>query len=156
MITASMSQSVAAAEFRALDYVDLDDWSVADLIALFGARGIGVEKLKWIEIKKALSRDGSNESLYIALNEEDVIVFSHDESRSAFVGKSLSEGTARDSSELIQLFDESYNEWLFLKCAKRVTEKLAIVPGVEKHWFWSTIWTNRSLYLQSGLCRVAD
>jgi ATP-binding cassette subfamily C protein LapB len=154
MITASMSQSVAAAEFRALDYVDLDNWSVADLIALFGARGIGVEKLKWIEIKKALSRDGSNESLYIALNEEDVIVFSHDESRSAFVGKSLSEGTARDSSELIQLFDESYNEWLFLKCAKRVTEKLAIVPGVEKHWFWSTIWTNRSLYLQSGLAAL--
>ena len=98
IITASMSQSVAAAEFRALDYVDLDDWSVADLIALFGARGIGVEKQKWIEIKKALSREGSNESLFIALNEEDVIVFSHDETKSALVGKSLSEGTTRDSS----------------------------------------------------------
>ena len=44
IITASMSQSVAAAEFRALDYVDLDDWSIADLVALFGSRGIGVEE----------------------------------------------------------------------------------------------------------------
>lgn len=53
IITASMSQSVAAAEFRALDYVDLDDWSIADLVALFGARGIGVEEQKWIGIKKS-------------------------------------------------------------------------------------------------------
>ena len=105
IITASMSQSVAASEFRALDYVDLDDWSVADLMALFEARGIGVEKQKWIEIKKAISREGSNESLFLALNEEDVIVFSHDETKSALVGKSLSEGTTQDSSELIRLFE---------------------------------------------------
>ncbi len=154
IITASMSQSVAAAEFRALDYVDLDDWSIADLVALFGARGIGVEEQKWIGIKKAVSRTGSNEHLFIALNQEDVIVFSHDEAKSALVGKSLSEAATRESSELIQLFDESYNEWVFLKCAKKVTEKLAIVPGVERHWFWSTIWTNRSLYLQSGLAAL--
>ena len=28
------------------------------------------------------------------------------------------------------------------------------MPGIEKHWFWSTIWTNRALYVQSGLASL--
>ena len=152
-ITALMSQSVAASEFRALDHVNLDDWSITDLAALFESRGINVEKQKWIDIKKTTSRSVSPESLFIALNQEDVIVFVQDEAKSILVSKTLS-GSETNRDDVIQFFDESYNEWIFLKCTKKVIEKLAIVPGIERHWFWSTIWTNRSLYLQSGLAAL--
>ena len=57
-------------------------------------------------------------------------------------------------TDLSEFFEESYNEWVFLKCQKQTSDQLAFIPGVEKHWFWSTIWSNRALYVQSGLASL--
>ena len=51
--------------------------------------------------------------------------------------------------DLMSHFDSSYNEWVFI--AREIIGTISHYSRVEKHWFWSTIWTNRNLYVQSGL-----
>ena len=39
-----------------------------------------------------------------------------------------------------EYFDETQADWVFVDCFKKAETKLAFIPGIESHWFWSTIW----------------
>ena len=45
VVTSAMESSVAAAEFRALSFVDLDNWDVSDLRIILDAKNIVVTEL---------------------------------------------------------------------------------------------------------------
>ena len=50
VVTSAMESSVAAAEFRALSFVDLDNWDVNDLRRFLDAKNILVSELQWIDV----------------------------------------------------------------------------------------------------------
>ena len=154
IVTSSISESVAAAEFRALSYVDLDNWNTEDLKAVLLPKRLDVNEIEWIDVKRSLNQINFKKNVYIALNESCAWVFSYDENTMKLDGKCTQKNLKEAHSDLTQFFDESYNEWTFLKCQKQNSDNLAFIPGVEKHWFWSTIWTNRALYVQSGLASL--
>ena len=154
IVTSSISESVAAAEFRALSYVELDNWNIEDLKAVLLPKSLDVNEIEWIDIKRSLNEINFKKNVYIALNEGCAWVFSYNENTMKLDGKCTQENLEQTFSDLTQFFDDSYNEWTFLKCQKQNSDNLAFIPGVEKHWFWSTIWTNRALYVQSGLASL--
>ena len=77
---------------------------------------------------------------------------SFDESANAWKGVGTGDA-GKFPSDLDAEFAEPKG-WTMFKCSRRTAEHLAVVPGIEAHWFWSTIWTNRDLYLQSGLAAL--
>ena len=52
VVTSAMESSVAAAEFRALSFVDLDNWDVNDLRIILDAKNILVSELQWIDVRE--------------------------------------------------------------------------------------------------------
>ena len=154
IVTSSISESVAAAEFRALSYVDLDNWNTDDLKAVLLPKRLDVNEIEWIDVKRSLNQINFKKNVYIALNESCAWVFSYDENTMKLDGKCTQKDLEKTHSDLTEFFDDSYNEWTFLKCQKQNSDNLAFIPGVEKHWFWSTIWSNRALYVQSGLASL--
>ena len=154
IVTASISESVAAAEFRALTYVDLDNWNIEDLKALLLPKRLEVNEIEWIDVKRSLNQINFKKNVYIALNENCAWVFSYDENTMKLDGKCTQKILEHKYTDLSEFFEESYNEWVFLKCQKQTSDQLAFIPGVERHWFWSTIWSNRALYFQSGLASL--
>ena len=154
VVTSAMESSVAAAEFRALSFVDLDNWDVNDLETILDAKNILVKELQWIDVKRSLNQINQKQNVYLALGKDHAWVFSFDESTLKLSGTCTDKFVDDTNLDLMSHFDASFNEWIFIKCERKSTEQLAIIPGVEKHWFWSTIWTNRNLYLQSGLAAL--
>ncbi len=154
VVTSAMESSVAAAEFRALSFVDLENWDVNDLRIILDAKNILVSEIQWIDVKRSLNQINQKQNVYLALGRDNAWVFSFDESTLKLSGTCTDKFKDDYDLDLMSHFDSSYNEWIFIKCERKSSEQLAIIPGVEKHWFWSTIWTNRNLYVQSGLAAL--
>ena len=53
VVTSSISQSVTAAEFRALEVANLDSWSYDDLTSILNRKKIDVKQLSWIDVKRS-------------------------------------------------------------------------------------------------------
>ena len=80
VVTSAMESSVAAAEFRALSFVDLDNWDVNDLETILDAKNILVKELQWIDVKRSLNQINQKQNVYLALGKDHAWVFSFDES----------------------------------------------------------------------------
>ena len=150
IVTSSISESVAAAEFRALSYVELDNWNIEDLKAVLLPKSLDVNEIEWIDIKRSLNEINFKKNVYIALNESCAWVFSYNENTMKLDGKCTQENLEQTFSDLTQFFDDSYNEWTFLKCQKQNSDNLAFIPGVEKHWFCNAFDVIRNVYFVSG------
>ena len=154
VVTSSISQSVTSAEFRALEVANLNSWNLEDLSSILNRKKIDVNQINWIDVKRSLNQINSKRNVFIALGEQCAWVLSYDDNTQKLNGKCTDRFQEDNTKDLSDLFDKSYNEWKFVKCQKQYTDQLAVLPGVEKHWFWSTIWVNRSLYVQSGLASL--
>ena len=153
-ITSSLDSSVAAAEFRALEFVDLDHWEIADLKEILIRRDILVESITWPKIERQLYLGKSIDRVYLALKKEGALYFALDENIGRLQGSATGESIEVPDEGFEKFFEENSNDWIFLECKQKLETKLAFIPGIETHWFWSTIWENRSLYLQSGLAAL--
>ena len=51
-------------------------------------------------------------------------------------------------------FEGGETDRAFFQIKRNTAENLAFVPGVEKHWFWSTIWKNRSSYTHAAIASL--
>ena len=153
-VTSSLDSSVAAAEFRALEFVDLDAWELSDLAGVLEPRNIVVEKTSWKKIEQSIYLGNSVNRVFLALKKEHAFFFSFDDSIGKIQGFSSNYEIETPQEGFEEFFKSHYKDWDFVVCFKKAETKLAFIPGIESHWFWSTIWENRSLYMQSGIASL--
>ena len=65
-ITSSLESSVAAAEFRALEFVELDNWEISDLKEILFRRDILVNDISWSKIERQLYLGKKTDRVYSA------------------------------------------------------------------------------------------
>ena len=154
MLTSALAQTAVPAEFRALDAIDVNDWSLDELSTLLRPRSIDIKPTEW-DIVKASARDlNLRETVFLALGAQRAWILNFDEISHKIRAVSSDSYPTTSSDEVAELFDEDPEQWTFFKCTRNVVENLAVVPGIELHWFWSTIWVNRGLYVQSALAAL--
>lgn len=151
VLTGALSQSAAPSEFRALDWVDTLDWTIEDLHHVMLPRGISIEPIEWAAIREGARAMALRETVYLALSDNSAWVMSYDEETARLRGISPDPSAVLPDNSVEALFRGSREEWKFFKCNRKSVENLAIFPGIETQWFWSTIWKNRGLYVQSAL-----
>lgn len=151
VLTGALSQSAAPSEFRALDWVDTLDWTIEDLHHVMLPRGISIEPIEWTAIREGARAMALRETVYLALSDTSAWIMSYDEETSRLRGISPDPSAVLPDNSVEALFRGSRDDWKFFKCNRKSVENLAIFPGIETQWFWSTIWKNRGLYVQSAL-----
>jgi len=150
-VSSGLDRSVTPAEVRALELGSEYAWGVDDFGQAMWSHNIVVEEIDWPQIRRAHKQTKNRPTIFLALNNQTAWMISYDES----VGLLKAVDVFTKDPQLEDLGEFFTNEdWVFLSCSIQVPTALAVLPGVESHWFWSTIWTNRDLYLQSGLAAL--
>ena len=152
LVSGALGQSITPAEFRALEPIDQIYWSLDDFESVLSEHGFMVQSAEIGDVLQSNQLKTLRETVIVSLSKEQAWVMSFDESANTWkgIGLGLSEAFPVDfESEFIEP-----GRWSVFKCSRRTAEHLAVVPGIETHWFWSTIWSNRDLYLQSGLAAL--
>ena len=72
-ITASLNQSVAASEFRSLEFHNLEHWELDDLKEILEPRNLVVEEIKWKKIERDIYSGNSVNHIYLALKRSCVL-----------------------------------------------------------------------------------
>ena len=75
-ITSSLGGSVAASEFRALEFVELDNWEIEDLEEILDPRDIYIEKTTWSKIERQVYMGQAVDRVYLALK-KNMLIFLH-------------------------------------------------------------------------------
>ena len=150
-ITGALDVVATPAEFRALGWVDPLDWSAEDMKQLLAPRGVDVAPLAWAEFQLCLRSSLLRDTLFICLGNDRAWILSFDEISASIKGISTDPNEYIPVTGPLELFSGSPEKWEFFRCNRSSVENLAIFPGIEVQWFWSTIWKNRDLYIQSAL-----
>ena len=153
-ITSSLDQSVAASEFRALEFQEFEHWELSDLVDILRPRDLVVSEVTWKKIEREIFTGNSVNRIYLALKQDHAFYFTYDDNIEKIQGFSSDPSIEVPEDGFESFFKDTENDWVFVSCHKKAETKLAFIPGIESHWFWSTIWENRSLYIQSGLASL--
>ena len=154
LLTSALAQTAVPAEFRALDAIDVNNWSLQELSDLLRPRSIDIQSTQWAIVKASAHDLNLRETVFMALGSERAWILNFDEISHKIRAVSSDNHVETSSDEVAELFDADTSSWAFFKCTRNVVENLAVVPGIELHWFWSTIWMNRGLYVQSALAAL--
>ena len=150
-ITGAMDVVTTPAEFSALGWVDPLDWSAEDMKQLLAPRQIDIAPLTWPEFQLCLRSSLLRDTIFICLGHERAWILSFDEISASIKGISTDPNEYIPVTGPLELFSGCPETWEFFRCNRSTVENLAIFPGIEVQWFWSTIWKNRDLYIQSAL-----
>ena len=153
-ITSSLDQSVAASEFRALEFQEFEHWELSDLVDILRPRDLVTSEVTWKKIEREIFTGNSVNRIYLALKQDHAFYFTYDDNIEKIQGFSSDPSIEVPEDGFESFFKDTENDWVFVSCHKKAETKLAFIPGIESHWFWSTIWENRSLYIQSGLASL--
>lgn len=154
LITGALGKSVTDAEFRALESVDQCHWTLADLSMLLSQRGFDLENIGIDDFDFSPSNLQLRETIYVAIEKDKAWVLSFDELSGRLRAVCTDPTEVAPDFDIRSFFLDSSADWIYLRCSRAPTVSLALVPGIEAHWFWSTIWKNRGLYGQSALAAL--
>jgi len=152
LVSGALGQSITPAEFRALEPIDQVYWTLDEFSSVMSDHGFVVQDGQVFEILHPRQIKSLRETVLVAVAKEKAWVMSFDESANTWKGVGTGEKKTFPTDLDSEFTDPE--RWTVLKCSRRSAEHLAVVPGIEAHWFWSTIWSNRDLYLQSGLAAL--
>ena len=132
-ITSSLGGSVAASEFRALEFVELDNWEIEDLEEILDPRDIYIEKTTWSKIERQVYMGQAVDRVYLALKKEHAYFFAYDENLGKLDGFSSNKDIEVPEQGLEAYFKDNFSDWLFIVCSKKTETKLAFIPGIGGH-----------------------
>ena len=151
LISTALGASASAAEFRSIESVDPYRWTLEELKEVMSSRTLDFNEINLEEIDFSTQQVQLRETIYVAISEEMAWIISFD----PMTGRVHSVCTQGDVAPLATdfkfYFESEKSNWKFFQCNRTQAISLAVLPGIESHWFWSTIWKNRSLYLQSAV-----
>jgi hypothetical protein len=133
-ITSSLNQSVAASEFRSLEFQNLEHWELSDLKEIMEPRNLVVEETTWKKIERDIYSGNGVNHIYLALKEGHAFFFNYDDNIDKIRGFSSDPEITVPEDNLDKYFDETQSDWIFVDCFKKAETKLAFIPGIESHW----------------------
>jgi len=140
-ITAAEARSLAPTPDSSRDL----DW-LLEMLEEYGLFGSRIPSLGEIDFEKF-------QSLGIALIDEHWQIFYLDHRKQQVVLKSLVNGKSKPIESLdIDALNQSASEIVVVSLHDR--EKLATIPGIEKHWFFASLWKHRGHLLQAGIAAL--
>lgn len=151
----ALGRSITPAEVRSLEIVQEDDWTSQSLGEALIARGFIFQPSDWVSITKEAEQASLKSKVFLALGESTAWIFSWDAGANNLKGLDIytHEAITPDQDALIRFSEPGeVREYFSLSLAS--TENLAFVPGIERHWFWSTIWINRGLYGHAAIASL--
>ena len=154
LISTALGASASAAEFRSIESVDPYCWTLDELKEVMASRTLDFNEISVDDVDFSTQQVQMRETVYVAISEELAWIISFD----AMSGKVHSVCTQADVAPLATDFKLYFlaevSKWKFFQSNRTQAVSLAVLPGIESHWFWSTIWKNRGLYFQSALAAL--
>lgn len=147
----ALGRSITPAEVRALEIVQENQWDSAGLAEAMIARGFVFQPSDWEKISQEAERGSLKSKIFLALGLSSAWMFSLDQGSGRLKGIDIftKETITADEDGTMRFAEPgSVNEYFSIALA--AADNLAVVPGIERHWFWSTIWANRGLYGHSA------
>lgn len=154
VVTAALGQSVTPAEIRALEVSNESEWSETELVDILGARGLSVSSVPLEYLSTEIQKVLGKEVLYLALSSNSAFMLSWDDAIKKTKCLNLLDQFSLTYLDDFSQFEGGETDRAFFQIKRNTAENLAFVPGVEKHWFWSTIWKNRSLYTHAAIASL--
>lgn len=154
VVTAALGQSVTPAEIRALEVSNESEWSETELVDILGARGLSVSSVPLEYLSTEIQKVLGKEVLYLALSSNSAFMLSWDDAIKKTKCLNLLDQFSLTYLDDFSQFEGGETDRAFFQIKRDTAEKLAFVPGVEKHWFWSTIWKNRSSYTHAAIASL--
>jgi ATP-binding cassette subfamily C protein LapB len=154
LISTALGASASAAEFRSIESVDPYRWTLDELKEVMASRALDFNEISLDEIEFSTQQVQMRETIYIAISEELAWIISFDAMSGKVHSACTQEGAAPLATDFKLHFSTEASKWKFFQSNRTQAVSLAVLPGIESHWFWSTIWRNRSLYLQSALAAL--
>ena len=154
VVTAALGQSVTPAEIRALEVSNESEWSETELVDILGARGLSVSSVPLEYLSTEIQKVLGKEVLYLALSSNSAFMLSWDDAIKKTKCLNLLDQFSLTYLDDFSQFEGGETDRAFFQIKRDKAENLAFVPGVEKHWFWSTIWKNRSSYTHAAIASL--
>ena len=154
VVTAALGQSVTPAEIRALEVSNESEWSETELVDILGARGLSVSSVPLEYLSTEIQKVLGKEVLYLALSSNSAFMLSWDDAIKKTKCLNLLDQFSLTYLDDFSQFEGGETDHAFFQIKRDTAENLAFVPGVEKHWFWSTIWKNRSSYTHAAIASL--
>lgn len=154
VVTAALGQSVTPAEIRALEVSNESEWSETELVDILGARGLSVSSVPLEYLSTEIQKVLGKEVLYLALSSNSAFMLSWDDAIKKTKCLNLLNQFSLTYLDDFSQFEGGETDRAFFQIKRDTAENLAFVPGVEKHWFWSTIWKNRSSYTHAAIASL--
>ena len=154
VVTAALGQSVTPAEIRALEVSNESEWSETELVDILGARGLSVSSVPLEYLSTEIQKVLGKEVLYLALSSNSAFMLSWDDAIKKPKCLNLLDQFSLTYLDDFSQFEGGETDRAFFQIKRDTAENLAFVPGVEKHWFWSTIWKNRSSYTHAAIASL--
>lgn len=154
LVTGALARSSPPSEFRALGSVDVNHWTVDQLRETLRDKVVSAKPCNWSDVKDSADSLNLRETVFLALGPQHAWVMSYDEATKKLKASGSDDLAPLPEGGLELYFDSSQEGWAFFRCMRSALDKLAFIPGVESHWFWSTIWINRGFYVQSAVAAL--
>ena len=113
-ITSSLDQSVAASEFRALEFQDFDHWELSDLINILEPRDLIVAEVTWKKIEREIFSGNSVNRIYLALKQDHAFYFTYDDNIEKIQGFSSDPNIETPENGFENFFKETAKDWVCL------------------------------------------
>ncbi len=148
-ITTRFDASITPAEARALSGSVNDKKDIKWLIGCLHDCAIDchkIDKLQDIDFERF-------SGVGIVVLAETVYLFSFDELRQGIYFYELGGDVLGNWEESKKLL-ENYESPTIYRFYEREKEEVAVIPGIENHWFYAPLWKNRKFIVQAGLASL--
>lgn len=152
LVCGAVGSPATAAEFRAMGWAQEGDWHIEDLRKSLAFRHLGLEPARWEDL--TVGRQQPQAPVCVALSSQWVKVIRFDDFAQDYKVLDAVDKTVSGLEAFRALAATTEGGLALWRCRTNDVPTLAVIPGIERHWFWSTLWHNRSLYTQSGLAAM--
>ena len=148
-ITLRFDASITPAEARALSGTTEEKRDINWLIECLSDCAIDNEKIERIQ-DIDFERFRGVGVIFVA---DRTLIFSFDELRQQVYFNQIGGDLSGTDIEIVPML-KIYDDQVVYRFYEREKEDVAVIPGIESHWFYAPLWKNRKFLLQAGLASL--
>ena len=148
-ITLRFDASITPAEARALSGTTEETKDINWLIECMTDCAIDNEKIERIQ-DIDFERFRGVGVIFVA---DRTFIFSFDELRQQVYFNQIGGDLSGTDVEIVPML-KIYDDQVVYRFYEREKEDVAVIPGIESHWFYAPLWKNRKFLLQAGLASL--
>ena len=148
-ITLRFDSSITPAEARALSGTTEEKKDVGWLLDCLHECAIDNEKIERLQ-DIDFERFNGVGVIFVA---DRTFIFSFDELRQQVYFNQVGGDLSGNWIEMVPML-KIYDEQVVHRFYEREKEEVAVIPGIESHWFYAPLWKNRKFLIQAGLASL--